>query len=86
MTTVKISTGFWSYHKTVLGEIGKWKVIKQGPSTTTIELDDIALMELKFSANRVTDPSFTDMSDPEGRAEARRAKRVLAAIAKAEEI
>lgn len=83
-TIVKISAGFWKYHKTILGEIGQWQVLKQNATTVTVELDDVALTELKFSAKRVIDPSFTDMSDPEMRAESRRATRVLTAIAKAE--
>jgi hypothetical protein len=84
LTTITISRAYWHYHKTILGEVGEWEVVKYTNLLVTIELDEVALDELKFSATRVLDPNFTDMSEPEGRAEVQRAKRVLNAIAKTE--
>lgn len=81
---VTLSSGFWKYHRTILGEIGEWSVVKSNSNTTTVEFDKVALMELKFSAKRLTDPGFIDMRDPECRAEMRRAERVLLAIDKVE--
>lgn len=82
--TITISGDFWHYHQTILGEIGKWRIVKANRKTTTLEMDLEALRELRFSAERVSEPWFHDMDSAEGRAIARaemaQANRVLQAI------
>ena len=83
MTTITISAGFWHDHKTVLGEVGKWQLVRSGRRTVTLDMDNEALTELRFNAQRHTERWFWDTGEPEEmRSGINRAYRVLDVILK----
>ena len=84
MFEVTLSTSFWCDHKTVLGEIGSWLVLRMGRNTVTVRMDTEAKKELRFNATRHTETWFYDPNEKaEMRAGIARANRVLQAITNA---